>query len=58
MSDQRKVSIVPTWEGVIPLLVEVAANGDTPEARRTAMDELRRLARLVDAQIAAEKAGG
>ncbi len=53
------VELVPTWEGVIPLLVEAAANGTTTEARKTAMDELRRLARIVDernAEIRAQKA--
>lgn len=44
----KTVSIVPTWEGVIPLLVEAAANGSTAEARKEAMGELLRLARTVD----------
>lgn len=44
----KAVSIVPTWESVIPVLVEAAANGTTAAGRKAAMDELRRLARIVD----------
>ena len=48
----RTVSIVPTWRGILPLLVEVAANGTTATARRNAMEELYRLADKVDAMNA------
>ena len=47
-----RVSIVPTWRGILPLLVEAAANGTTASARRTAMEELYRLADTVDAMNA------
>jgi len=50
------IDITPTWEGLLPLLVEVAANGETAEGRKEAMDELRRMARAVDAMNAKAKA--
>jgi hypothetical protein len=46
------VDIRPSWRSLIPALVEVAANGTTAEARRIAMEELLRLADIVDRQIA------
>lgn len=44
----ERIEIAPTWEGVVPLLVHAAERGKTPEARRAAMAELLRLARIVD----------
>lgn len=43
-----EIDVCPTWEAIIPLLVEAAANGTTPKARSEAMGELLRLARVVD----------
>jgi len=42
------VDLTPTWEALIPLLVEVAAKGTSDKGRKAAMDELLRLARMVD----------
>jgi hypothetical protein len=50
------IDATPTWEGLLPLLVQSAANGDTVEARREAMDQLLVIARYVDAANAREKA--
>lgn len=47
-SEVKKVPLVPTWEGILPLLVEVAVNGNNPKVRQEAMEELRRMARAVD----------
>lgn len=47
--------VTPTWRALVPVLVEVAANGGTPEARKVAMGELLRLADIVDAQIERER---
>lgn len=44
----KDIVITPTWEGLVPLLVEVAANGSTAAGRMQAMNELKRLARIVD----------
>lgn len=44
----KAIDITPTWEGLMPMLVEVAANGDSTEGRKQAMSELMRLARMVD----------
>lgn len=54
MSNPTTIDITPTWEELLPLLVELAANGDTVEARKYAMGELRRLARSVDERQAKE----
>ena len=51
--DTRTIDITPSWQGLLPLLVEVAANGDTTEGRKSAMDELMRLAKTVDDMNAA-----
>lgn len=49
MTDRTKgIDLTPTWEALIPVLVEVAARGTTPEAQQEAMGELLRLARIVD----------
>ena len=49
------VPIIQSWESIIPILVEAAANGTTVKGRRAAMSELKRLARMVDNIISAEK---
>jgi len=50
------IDLTPTWESLLPVLVEVAANGTSHTGRTAAMGELMRLARIVDAQNAAAKA--
>jgi hypothetical protein len=47
--ENETIDITPTWEGILPVLVEVAVNGTSLEGRKEAMNELRRLARIVDA---------
>ena len=44
----RTIDITPTWQQLLPLLIEVAANGDTLKARQNALNELMRLAKTVD----------
>lgn len=54
----KTIKVVPTWRGILPILVEAAANGTTPEGRKAAWDELFKLADKVDArnaEIIAEK---
>jgi hypothetical protein len=48
----KTIDTTPTWESLMPALVEVAANGTTAEARELAAGELLKLARIVDAHIA------
>jgi hypothetical protein len=48
----ERIDICPTWESILPLLVYAAERGKTAEARREAMGELMRLARIVDEQNA------
>lgn len=51
----RTISITPTWEGVLPMLVEIAIHGTTPTARNEAMGELRRMAQLADKYVEESK---
>jgi hypothetical protein len=44
----QSIDITPTWQALIPTLVEVAANGTSAQARKSAMAELLRLAKAVD----------
>lgn len=46
------VDITPSWEGVLPIYLAVIENSSSPHARKVAMDELRRMAKLADAYIA------
>ena len=56
MGEEKKgIDLTPTWEALVPVLVEVAVRGDTPEAQRAAMDELLKLARAVDRMNARER---
>ena len=42
------VDITPTWRSLMPWLIEIAANGESAEGRAAAMDELLKLADIVD----------
>lgn len=44
----ESIDVTPTWTAVLPILVEAAANGETPEGRDAAWTELRRLAAIAD----------
>jgi len=44
----KTVDLTPTWRGLLPVLVEVAANGETAKGRNDAMAELYRLADMAD----------
>lgn len=44
----RTIDATPLWVGIMPLLIETAANGVSPEARTIAREELLRLAQAVD----------
>jgi hypothetical protein len=48
------VDVTPTWRGILPLLVELATNANTQEARDTAWKELRRMAEIADRMVALE----
>ena len=48
----KHINLTPTWEGILPALLAIIANGETVEARKTAEQELRRMARLSDAYVA------
>jgi hypothetical protein len=44
---EEAIDVTPTWEALMPALVASAANGNV-----TAMNELKKLARIVDEHIA------
>ncbi|SDJ22763.1 hypothetical protein SAMN04487926_13835 [Paraburkholderia steynii] len=46
--EPRYIDMTPTWRGLMPLLIEVAANGDSAAGRKGALDELNRLADMAD----------
>lgn len=50
----RYVDCTPTWRGILPLLVELAMNANTSEARDTAWKELCRMAEIADKMVARE----
>lgn len=50
----KTIDITPSWRGLLPYLVEVAANGTSAEGRKLAMEELYKLADLAD-RINAER---
>ena len=53
----RNLDITPTWSGLLPILVELAAGkiDSTPEASSTAWAELRRMARIADGVVEATR---
>lgn len=46
--EANTIDITPTWEGLLPALIEMAANAKIPETRKFAFNELLKLARLAD----------
>lgn len=42
------IDITPTWEGLLPVMLRIAEHGTTHSARRDALEELRRMAKLAD----------
>jgi hypothetical protein len=49
----RVIDMTPTWRGVLPLLVEIAADSRNP-GRDMAWQELRRMADIADEAVAAD----
>lgn len=52
----EEIDMTPTWTELLPVLVHVAANGETAKGRDEAMGELKRLAQAVDKLNAKNKA--
>ena len=49
----RVIDMMPTWRGILPLLVEIAADSRNP-GRDMAWQELRRMADIADEAVAAD----
>lgn len=56
MATKRTVDVTPSWSAMMPALISMLIDG-TPEAKNIAIEELARLARLMDQVIAQNKAG-
>lgn len=50
------VDVTPTWEALVPLLVEIIRNGDY-QARWNAEDEFKRMARAADQAVRMQREG-
>jgi len=55
MENTETLDMTPTWEGLLPVLVHLAAHGATSESRTVAMDELTRMAKLADLYVTSQK---
>jgi hypothetical protein len=44
----QTIDICPSWRAILPILIEIAANGQNPNGRHAAMQELLKLADTVD----------
>lgn len=53
----KTIDITPEWGGLLPMLVEVAVNGETLKGRAEAMGHLRSLAEAADAQNVRARVG-
>ena len=53
-----KMDITPKWRAIVPRLVLTAIKGDNAELRNQSMDELLKLADIVDNLIAKRKKAG
>lgn len=55
MTDNAKshdrISLVPTWKGILPLLLAVYTGTENPEARAEALKELERMAAAADLAV-------
>ncbi len=51
----KSIILQPTWKGIMPLLLEVAINGETAEGRENAKEEILRCAEVADEYIAKER---
>jgi hypothetical protein len=51
MATIKTIDITPSWRGLMPALVELAANAKDETARKIAWDELYRLADYADQVI-------
>jgi hypothetical protein len=57
--DVQYVDVTPTWADLLPGMLAVIANPDTPSVGRTMIEgELMRMARAADLYVQYRKAGG
>jgi len=50
----QTIDMTPTWEGILPVLITLIENGNAT-GRATAVDELRKMAKLADELVRREK---
>lgn len=49
-----KIDMTPTWSGILPGLIAMLQNG-TYESKKTATEELTKMAKLADQQVSQHK---
>jgi hypothetical protein len=49
------MDLTPTWQEILPVLLELHANATTYEAKKTAFAELNRMAKIADRLVAMQK---
>lgn len=49
------IDLTPTWESILPVLLEVHNSAETSTARQAAFNELRRMAQIADLFVASSK---
>ena len=54
MKTTETIDITPTWEGLLPVLVHLAAHGATLDSREVATVELTRMAKIADLYVASQ----
>jgi hypothetical protein len=55
--ESRTVDMTPTWEGILPAIVALLADGVKAEARGVAIAELERMAKLADLYVQLTQGG-
>lgn len=53
--EPEKIDLMPTWTGVLPILLLSYIHGETTEIRSTALAELKRMAKVADRALALER---
>lgn len=49
------IDMTPTWSEILPVLLMLLTQSETEEGRKTAHDELKRMAALADERVAQVK---
>ena len=53
----KTIDLTPTWEGILPGLIQALLDTEDWDSRRVIMEELQRMARSADQAVAQAKGG-